>query len=754
MSCCIDKKLYWACWRGDHQLANKLLLEGANPTSDLARGVYRDTPLHLACRHGWLDTVRLLVEDKEGNLNVMDCGKQTPLHYASLYGHEDIARYLILKGCDTTVLDAGKWTPLHSACRYGHSSVARCLIDDVGIDCEVRNDSQCTPLHLACQHSGSPETVRYLVTEKCCNVYAKDKMNRTPVEHAYRSGNCEILACLVKELGCDTFTPEQCQKIAICASKSGDIQLLDKMVKSCSKPQILQAIDKEGSLLEHACRNGQLSVLKYFQPLTLEENKAAAMILEACRGGHSDIVEYLVSECGCLVAINGEALLSACEGGFCDLVEYLIRLKGPGILSGKSSRTAKFFQSISNLKIIKILLDQGVAPKLEDTIHWLFSSLNEVDALDLMKLLLERNMWDPNNQNVNGYCAIHLACITDRSMLASYLLTDCPTKVNVIAKSTSGELPIDLTTNAQIVIKLVKCGATIQSTTLVRLLQADTDDHDMVGLIRYLVKTNRWYTALALREGVLHLACNSDRLGTVRSLLDDAKCDPNSLNRRGATPLQLSSDIDVIKELIYHGAHISHLDLICLLKNIPKENFDDLYALLINEAHVINDAEILCLACKSGRVSMVHYLLSNRNLDPNVRSAGESPLQSTTNPEIVKVLLKQGAVIDGSEVLKWLSGTMKELSVLQVVRYLIDNNIWDPNEAVDYIQGDTILHLACEHNQNSVVEYLLTVPNCNPNVLNNLGKTPIQLTSNLRIVKLLLKQGAEVNDSDNWWDNI
>lgn len=726
------------------------MLEGANPNSNLARGDYGDNPLHLACRHGWLDIVRLLIEDKNSDPNVRDCGKQTPLHYASRYGHEDIVRYLILKGCDATVVDGSKWTPLHSACRYGHTSIAIYFIDFVGMDCEVRSSNSCTPLHLAALYCGSSETVKYLVSEKCCNVDAKDNTNRTPLDYACRSGNCEGVTCFVKELRCHTFSPEQCQKIAVCASKSGQIELLDEMVKAYGKLHIINSKDNQGSLLQHACRNGQLNVLKYFQPLTLAENRSA-LIIEACKGGYTHIVRYLVSECGCLAAINGSAVFHACKNNYADLIDYLVQVKGSVILNVTSHNTS-CFQSISNIKIIKNLLNQGATPTLEVIFHWLFCSLAEVDALDLMKFLLTHNVWDPNKVNAGGYSALHLACITDRSLLASYLLTDCTIKVNPLAKSTSGESPLDLTRNLQIIRKLVECGATVGRQTVIRLLHENTDDSDIVNLIRYLGKCGHW-NATVEEEDVLHLACQTNRLRVVRCLLDEAKCNPNVLNSRGETPLQLSSDIDIIKELVHHDARVLYPEVICLLMNISKEYFDDLYTLLTDDVHM-NDAEILCLACKSDRVSVVHYLLTCRKCDPNISNAGESPLQSTANPEVIKVLLKQGAAIDGSDVLRWLTGTMDESSVLQVVQYLVNNNIWDSNEPVDLIDGDTILHLACESNQHSVVQYLLTRVSCNPNVTNNLGKTPIQLTSNLHIIKDLVNHGAQVNDSPNWWDNL
>jgi len=60
------------------------------------------TPLHLACIHGHLPVVKLLVS-QGADINAIDIERSSPLFYASLQGHITIVKYLLRKGPDITI---------------------------------------------------------------------------------------------------------------------------------------------------------------------------------------------------------------------------------------------------------------------------------------------------------------------------------------------------------------------------------------------------------------------------------------------------------------------------------------------------------------------------------------------------------------------------------------------------------------------------------------------------------------------------
>jgi ankyrin repeat protein len=98
-----DSSLYWACFEGQERKALKLANQNFNVNYVHPR--FGDTPLHLACKQGWLDIVETLVERYGCNPNVMTKSNQSLLHYACLYGRIGVVMLLIEKyGCDPNIM--------------------------------------------------------------------------------------------------------------------------------------------------------------------------------------------------------------------------------------------------------------------------------------------------------------------------------------------------------------------------------------------------------------------------------------------------------------------------------------------------------------------------------------------------------------------------------------------------------------------------------------------------------------------------
>ena len=53
---------------------------------------------------------------------------QTPLHYACIYGHTEIAAKLIASGAEVDARNNLAQNPLHYACIYGHTEMVEVLV--------------------------------------------------------------------------------------------------------------------------------------------------------------------------------------------------------------------------------------------------------------------------------------------------------------------------------------------------------------------------------------------------------------------------------------------------------------------------------------------------------------------------------------------------------------------------------------------------------------------------------------------------
>ena len=138
------------------------------------------TLLHDACRHGWLDFVKLLVEEHNCDPHAVTSAGLTPLHYACRYGRFDIVRYLVgERYCDPDCCDKHQRTPLH---------------------CVSEPQRQCT-------QKEALNIVKYLVSIAKCDISKKDKDGHTALLRA-SSHDTELVSYLkpIAERQCDGDT--------------------------------------------------------------------------------------------------------------------------------------------------------------------------------------------------------------------------------------------------------------------------------------------------------------------------------------------------------------------------------------------------------------------------------------------------------------------------------------------------------------------------------------------------------------------
>ena len=167
----------------------------------------RQTLLHCACKKGYFDMVRFLVEQRSANVDLVDVNGNSPLHLAVYGGHLDIIEYLLNRGCNphfinrwgTTAQEEGikhgRWIAdlfesmrerdmfemaregvdwwlyyyfdvqlkdsadsngislLYYACRYGKYSVTKWLLEQgANVNIQIITGSRSTPLHGAKYH--------------------------------------------------------------------------------------------------------------------------------------------------------------------------------------------------------------------------------------------------------------------------------------------------------------------------------------------------------------------------------------------------------------------------------------------------------------------------------------------------------------------------------------------------------------------------------------------------------------------------
>ena len=216
----------------------------------------RATPLHYASFWGMHDIATFLIVERSQSVSARGFDKkETPLHVASRHGHMDVTQLLLKHGADTETQDDDKSTPLFLALRGEHVEVARVLLK-YGANSEARDSYICTPLLLASMR-GYVEVVRILL-EHGADKNAQDERGWSPLMHASKMGHVDIVRVLLK-YGADMEARDVGGWTSLIhASKMGDVEIVRALLEQGA--DLKEQYKYRYTPLHYASSHGRLAV--------------------------------------------------------------------------------------------------------------------------------------------------------------------------------------------------------------------------------------------------------------------------------------------------------------------------------------------------------------------------------------------------------------------------------------------------------------------------------------------------------------
>ena len=521
---------------------------------------------------------------------------------------------------------------LYRNCRLGNKAVVADLLAEETNVRLVDPQNEDTPLHWVCWHGWLDIFIKFIKEYGCdlqdhCNL---DKCQLTPIHHIFQQAHRDIALYLINEYGCTEIVHKLLQLREL--SQKDSRCILSKVMKFSISNGVWKPDDKnsDGNTVLHL----------------------------ACKANRQDVVALLISEFKCNQNIPNNDGKTPIQLQFCNTFTSILH-------HDKITSSDAFFERFS-IALSSMSCDQ--------CIELLTLSLNNSNCT-----------WKPDDKTSNGNTALHLACRANKPEIVIFLLKEAKCNPNIA--NNDGNTPIKVTRHFGIMYNLIFHGAIVEAIVVCSLVNTPLSQQyelsdltkRIVDLLRMSLNKSTWNPDEKAFDGstVLHYACKADRLSIVDFLLSEAKCDPNIKNNNGKTPIQLTSNLEIIEMLINHGGtttsdivfkllfriedlfkHINDIENVITFFELginnttwnPNDRNDEddtaLYVAcyIVNHCERHNQSRAMILQIKR---KIVHILLSEAHCDPNVISGkGKTPLEVTRDPEVLRDLIRHGAKTD------------------------------------------------------------------------------------------------------------
>ena len=710
------------------------------------------TPLQYASIKGHLNMVRMLIVESKTNINST---RWTPLHDACSIGKLDMVRMLIVEfKADVNCPDSMGLNPLQYACSKRHLDMVRMLIVEFKAEVNFADADGWTPLHHACSE-GDFDKARLLLVKFSANVNSADSIGKTPLQYACIKRHLDMVVMLIVEFKADVNCADSYGRTPLYhACSERHLDMIRKLVEL--KADVNFADSDGRTPLHHACSEGHLDIVRMLMvdlkaDINFADSDEWTPLHHACSEGHLDMVRMLIVEfkanVSCADSDGCTPLHYACSEGDLNMVRMLIvDCKADVTCVDLIGKTPLHHAcSEGHLDMVRMLIVEFKAAfDRADSNGWtpLLHACNE-GHLDMVRMLIVEFKAAFNCADSDGRTPLHHACSEGHLDMVRMLIVEFKDAFN--CADSSGWTPLhhacskghlDMVRMLIVEFKAdVNCTDSIGKTPL--QYACDTKHLDMVSMLIVEFKAD---INFADSDGCtpLHHACSEGHLGMVRILILEFKADVDCTDSIGKTPL-------------HHACIKGHLDMVRMLIVVFKAD--------VNCADSIGKTP-LQYACNRGHLDMGRMLIVEFKADVNhVDSIGWTPLQYACikgQLDIVKMLIVESktnvdsADSDGRTPLHHAcnKGNLDMVKML-IAEFKADVICADST-------GWTPLHHACREGHLGVSRMLTAEFKADVNCADSNGWTPLHYAcskGHLDMVKMLIAEfKADVNcaNSKGW----
>lgn len=780
---------------GDHKMVRRLLHKlrdskyGRVEPQVLCKDVNQydcsgETALLIACENGFADVVSVLLEsgasvvatDPSGNTGLLRAAGGQSWRDTDDENLTQIGRALLNVGADVNASNRNGQTPLSRALANNYFNMTRLLVS-AGANVNVPNSGRCSPLAIALAQKSS-ELVRILVNAGA-NANGED-------DH----GQAHLIKAVL-----DDFTD--------------GVKLLVRSGVA------LDRADKDGlTALMHAAENGNPEIVRELlragADVTATNSEKLNALTLALRNGHSDVAGIILKSPASLGlgTSSGALMVAACLND----VDAVGKLLGPDT---DVTGALKIAATLGNLNVVRQLLavnaDSNVLDPDGRTILMVAAQCGHVSVMEsLLDFGAKLNTVGPGGRTALMIAAEHEQLQAVRALVSAGANINIQTSQGYTALMFALDTQFSDTQIDEITKALLEGGANVNlsDTTGTTALMMAPDGHAVKLLLdsgadmeavdqhgrsafRIALEEDRSSAADALREAGASMGDSPLKLPWPESMGETVLLEYGELTDEDVfgdeTALEVAAqngNVDLVRALLDRGVHHrSQYSCDIALRRAAAEGHDSVAEVLVEVGGASlsgkNYDSPWRIAVENGHLSLAEYLLEvgdGDDIDDNDwRTAAE---KGHTSLAAHLLEMGDGDDIDGDDLLM-----VTEIGDFQLVRILLNSGAIEVN-ATDGL-GMTPLMIAARDGNGALVSLLLDAGGergvgdedgrtalmhaaCNGHqgateiladhcvdVADRNGKTALMHAAQhgqTEVVKLLIKNGAQVDSSDNTGD--
>lgn len=310
------------------QIAKKLIKD-----SDLAQvDLEGSTVLHLVCKKGNFEVLKLLLEDPEIAVNYKNFKGETPLHLAIQNQHLEFARALIQNGASLLVKDANGMTVFHYAAIYDETEEFL-----QSFPCE---DSEIAGTLILAAENGRLNTLKVLINQ------AESEFIGHALVSAAKGGHLECIKVLI---GIRDYEPSADVLVdagiaALYENKFDCFQYIYNFIMNGPEAVKEECLKHKDQIVSTAFSSGCFEACKLFLEEGVNPNgpDPETFLMAASGNGHIEVVELLLqhgAEVNRKHESMGSALLLSVINNHLEIVKLLLAKKANPSISDESGFT-------------------------------------------------------------------------------------------------------------------------------------------------------------------------------------------------------------------------------------------------------------------------------------------------------------------------------------------------------------------------------------------------------------------------------